>query len=148
MRRDRAWIARHIPHQGDMCLLDEVVEWDAHGMVCRTLTHRDPSNPLRSRACLPAVSGIEYAGQSMAIHGALLSGTATQPGYLASVRGVRLLVDRLDDLPGALLVCTRRVSADAATILYEFDLRSDGHMLLSGRAAVVLDAAQFATLVT
>ncbi|MBL8539262.1 MAG: 3-hydroxylacyl-ACP dehydratase [Betaproteobacteria bacterium] len=148
MRRNRAWIASHIPHQGEMCLIDEVVEWDAHSIVCRTLTHRDPSNPLRSRDRLPAVSGIEYAAQSMAIHGALLSAAATPPGYLASVRGVRLLVDRLDDLPGDVLVCARRVSGDAVTILYEFDLRSSERALMSGRAAVVLDAAQFANPVT
>jgi predicted hotdog family 3-hydroxylacyl-ACP dehydratase len=26
---DHAWIAAHIPHSGSMCLLDQVVEWDA-----------------------------------------------------------------------------------------------------------------------
>lgn len=142
MKQDRTWIASRIPHQGNMCLLDEVIDWDAHSITCRTRTHLQPANPLRSRACLPAVCGIEYAAQSTAVHGALLSGAATRPGYLASVRGVRLLVDRLDELPGDLLVCSRCVSADAATILYEFDLRSGERMLLSGRVAVVLDVMQ------
>ncbi|HAJ12631.1 MAG TPA: 3-hydroxylacyl-ACP dehydratase, partial [Comamonadaceae bacterium] len=26
---DHRWIAAHIPHQGSMCLLDEVLTWDA-----------------------------------------------------------------------------------------------------------------------
>ncbi|MGA2366137.1 MAG: 3-hydroxylacyl-ACP dehydratase, partial [Steroidobacteraceae bacterium] len=28
MRPDRAWIVAHIPHQGRMCLLDQVLSWD------------------------------------------------------------------------------------------------------------------------
>ncbi|MBS0612832.1 MAG: 3-hydroxylacyl-ACP dehydratase [Proteobacteria bacterium] len=142
MSRGRAWITRHIPHQDGMCLLDEVMAWDGETITCATRTHLDPANPLRARGLLPAVSGIEYAAQSMALHGALLAGHATAPGYLASVRDVRLHVDRLDDLPGALRVRSRRLSGDEVTILYQFDLDAQERALLSGRAAVVLDVGR------
>ena len=33
MRLDRAWIERHIPHQGRMCLLDEVLEWSTEQIL-------------------------------------------------------------------------------------------------------------------
>ena len=42
---DRDWIARHIPHQGSMCLLDGVEEWDAQHILCRATSHRAPDNP-------------------------------------------------------------------------------------------------------
>ena len=36
MRMNRAWIEAHIPHHGRMCLLDEVLAWDAHHIRCRS----------------------------------------------------------------------------------------------------------------
>lgn len=143
---DRAWIAAHIPHQGDMCLLDAVERWDAAAIACRAGSHRDPANPLRADGRLGAAHGIEYAAQAMAIHGALLAGNDGPPrqGYLTSVRNVRLHAARLDDLPGELQVEAERLSGDGNHILYQFSLRHAGRCLLEGRAAVVLDAEALA----
>jgi predicted hotdog family 3-hydroxylacyl-ACP dehydratase len=139
----RAWIAAHIPHQGNMCLLDAVGEWSENAISCRALSHTDPANPLIAEGRLGAASGIEYAAQAMAIHGALLANVDDQPrqGYLTSVRSVSLHVARLDDLPGELLVQAERLSGDSNNILYQFSLSHAGRCLLEGRAAVVLDAA-------
>ena len=71
MFMNRAWIEERIPHHGRMCLLDEVIEWDAQHIRCRSATHRDPDNPLRSHGRLGIACGIEYAAQAMALHGAL-----------------------------------------------------------------------------
>src|SRR3569833_2555449 len=82
-----------------MWLLDEVLNWDFTQTQCRTSTHRSPDNPLRSNGRLGSACAIEYAAQTMAVHGALVasaSGGTAPPGFLASVRGVRLNVDRLD----------------------------------------------------
>ena len=133
-----------------MCLLDEVMEWDPQHICCRTGTHRLPDNPLRSHGLLGIACGIEYAAQAMAVHGALCAGAAPghgpEVGLLASVREVRLHVLRLDDI-GADLICNAtRVAGDRGTALYEFALWSEApasreaRELLSGRAAVVLDA--------
>ena len=140
---DHAAIAARIPHQGQMCLLDAVVDWSETAISCRAISHRTPTNPLRAAGRLGAANGIEYAAQAMAVHGALLAQSSDQPrqGYLTSVRSVHLHVTRLDDLPGELNVRAERLSGDSNNILYQFSLSHAGRCLLEGRAAVVLDAA-------
>lgn len=139
---DRDWIAAHIPHQGDMCLLDAVLEWSEAVIVCRATSHANPANPLGAGGRLGSAAGIEYAAQAMAVHGALIAGDAAPPrqGYLTSVRSVTLDVDRLDDLPGVLEVRAERLSGDGNHVLYQFSVGHAGQRLLEGRAAVVLDA--------
>lgn len=140
-------IARRIPHQGSMCLLECVSAWDTQQICCEASSHRDSNNPLRAHGRLGAACGIEYAAQAMAVHGALLAesgaGAASQGptlGYLASVRGVTLHVDRLDDLSDALSIHAERLSGDSSTVLYSFTVHAGRRLLLSGRAAVILDA--------
>jgi predicted hotdog family 3-hydroxylacyl-ACP dehydratase len=170
MRLDRPWIERNIPHHGRMCLLDEVMEWDAQHIRCRSGTHRLPDHPLRSQGILGVACGIEYAAQAMAVHGALaggalavgasrggaparplpgpgrdgsLAGTRrSEVGFLASLRDVRLHVLRLDDIESDLICDALLVAGDHGSALYEFALRSEAEMqrLLSGRATVVFDA--------
>jgi predicted hotdog family 3-hydroxylacyl-ACP dehydratase len=139
-----------------MCLLDEVLAWDATRIRCRSNTHRAADNPLRAHGRLGAACGIEYAAQAMAVHGALIAASAplastvsshlrgsigAAVGYLASVRNVALHVSRLDDLAEELIAAAERVTGDARTVLYEFSVRSAGLLLLSGRASIVVDAA-------
>jgi predicted hotdog family 3-hydroxylacyl-ACP dehydratase len=61
----------------------------------------------------------------------------TPSGYIASVRGVSLLVSRLDDLPADLVATANRVHSDATTALYDFSLFSAERLLLKGRATIV-----------
>lgn len=144
---DRAWIAARIPHSGAMCLLDGVQAWDETRIRCAATSHRDPKNPLRSRERLAAVCGVEYAAQAMAVHGALLcamdGAAAGRPraGFLASVRNVVAHVERLDTITTPLVVEAERVSGSGNTILYDFTVRGEDRVLLTGRAAVMLDAS-------
>lgn len=142
MRVSRDWIAAHIPHQGAMCLLEGVLEWDARRIVCHAVSHRDPANPLRIAGTLPAACGIEYGAQAMAVHGALLgaAGAPLARGVLASVRSVTLHAVRLDDVAGPLRVSAERLSGEGDHILYAFDIAGDAGPLLAGRAAVLLAA--------
>jgi predicted hotdog family 3-hydroxylacyl-ACP dehydratase len=144
---NRAWIEARIPHQGRMCLLDEVIAWNAQHIRCSTATHRALDNPLRSHHRLGIACGIEYAAQAMALHGGLASaagganaGAASRVGLLASVRDVRLHVSRLDDIESDLLCEVTHLAGDNLTALYEFVLRDKDKPLLAGRASVVLDA--------
>ncbi|MBE0620119.1 MAG: 3-hydroxylacyl-ACP dehydratase [Burkholderiales bacterium] len=140
---DHAWIARHIPHQGSMCLLDCVEAWDRERIQCRASSHRAADNPLRAYGRLGAACGIEYAAQAMAVHGALLAppdSRSTRVGYLVSVRGARLQVPRLDDIAADLLVEANCITRSENNILYQFSVCAAGRLLLDGRAAVVLDA--------
>jgi predicted hotdog family 3-hydroxylacyl-ACP dehydratase len=152
---NRAWIEARIPHQGRMCLLDEVLDWDAQHIRCRTATHRALDNPLRSHDRLGVACGIEYAAQAMALHGALaggavdgaangamgaIAGRSSRVGLLAGVRDVRLMVLRLDDIESDLICEVTHLAGDSLTALYEFALRDRDRSLLSGRASVILDA--------
>lgn len=146
-------IARRIPHQGRMCLLDRVVAWDAEHIHCEASSHRALDNPLRAEGRLGMACGIEYAAQAMAVHGSLVaeanSGASLgvpRVGYLASVRGVRLYAKRLDDVAGDLTVRAERLMGDGNNIVYSFQLEANAHPLLSGRATVVLDAGMAAQL--
>jgi predicted hotdog family 3-hydroxylacyl-ACP dehydratase len=143
----RAWIERRIPHQGRMCLIDEVLDWSAERILCSSGGHRAADHPLRSHGRLGIACGIELAAQTMAVHGALLAeSSADRPraGLLASVRGVRMWALRLDDVESNLLCEAVRIMGDQATALYEFELRSAASRLISGRAAVVLDVGRIA----
>jgi predicted hotdog family 3-hydroxylacyl-ACP dehydratase len=144
---DRAWIERRIPHQGRMCLIDAVIECSADRIVCSSGGHRAADHPLRAHGRLGIACGIELAAQTMAVHGAILAeASAGRPraGLLASVRGVRLWVTRLDDVESDLLCEVLRIMGDEGTALYEFELRSAASRLISGRATVVLDAGRIA----
>jgi len=134
----REEIAQLVPHAGAMCLLHEVTAHDATSIRCRAVSHRDPSHPLRENGVLPAVAGIEYAAQAMAVHGALRAQHGPRAGMLAAVRDVRLDVDRLDDIRDDLLVRAERLHADGSHLLYGFELRAGSRVLLRGRAVVVL----------
>ena len=140
---DHAWIARHIPHQGSMCLLDCVEAWDQQRIRCRASSHRAAGNPLRAYGRLGAVCGIEYAAQAMAVHGALLAppdSSGARVGYLVSVRGTRLQVPRLDDIAADLVVEATCITRSENNILYQFGVSAAGRALLDGRAAIVLNA--------
>jgi predicted hotdog family 3-hydroxylacyl-ACP dehydratase len=132
-----------IPHSGAMCLLDGVLEWDESRIKCRSGTHRDSSNPLRSHDRLHAVCGIEYVSQAMAAHAALAHGKKGRPpkGYLASVRNFEMLVSRLDTIKDDLDIEAVKVIAEGRRALYDFRVSAQGRILMSGRAAVAFEAA-------
>lgn len=146
MLADKAAIARVIPHAGSMCLLDGVLECDALRIRCISTTHRDASNPLRSGNELPALCGIEYAAQAMAVHGAWGGQIDSKPraGYLVSLRDVSCNIMRLDSLDDDLIIEAEKLMGDAARVIYQFSLHAGPHQIISGRATVVLDADQVA----
>jgi len=139
----RTQIAGLIPHSGPMCLLDGVVEWDANHILCMSRSHRAVDNPLRTGGGLPAVCGVEYAAQAMAVHGGLAGKVGGKPraGYLASLRDVVCHRDRLDDLEGDLFVEAEQVAGDGARVIYRFRLRVGEVEVLNGQALVVLEVA-------
>ena len=76
-----------------MCLLDEVLSWDLQRISCRSASHRAADNPLRAHGRLGAACAIEYAAQTVAVHGALLQcppASGSGFGMLTSARRVEL----------------------------------------------------------
>ncbi|MGH8699557.1 MAG: 3-hydroxylacyl-ACP dehydratase [Burkholderiales bacterium] len=130
-----------------MCLLDGVVQWDANRIVCVSRSHRAGNNPLRAEGKLPAVCGIEYAAQAMAVHGGLAGKVGGRPraGYLASLRDVVCKRGRLDDLEGDLVIEAEQLAGDGAHVSYRFSLRVGEVEVLNGQALVVLDTAGMPT---
>jgi predicted hotdog family 3-hydroxylacyl-ACP dehydratase len=151
MLADRSRIARLIPHSGSMCLLDGVIECDAQRIRCISRTHLDPSNPLRTDNGLPALCGIEYAAQAMAVHGGMQGSAAgdgaarPRAGYLAGVRDVTCTVARLDALGAPLTIDAEQLMGDGNNVMYAFRISADGATVLRGRATVVLDAEKVGT---
>ncbi len=130
-----------IPHQGAMCLWDEVASWDATHIRLRTRTHRDPAHPLRRGARLHAVHLCEYGAQAMAVHGGLraaASGGVAQAGVLVALRAVALHVERVDDLAGALECEAQPLAEAAGSQQYAFRITHQGTLIAEGRAAVML----------
>lgn len=133
-----------IPHQGAMCLLDEVVAWTATAIHARSDSHRRSDNPLRSDGRLRALHLCEYGAQAMAVHGALLAraaGVRAAPGMLVSLRAVDLAVARIDDLAGTLDIHAERLAADERSCQCAFRIEHRGVLLAQGRAAVMRAAA-------
>ena len=131
-------LARLVPHQGAMCLLGEVLSWDETAITCRATSHRDPANPLRSAQGLPAIMGVEYAAQTVAVHGSLNSNSQCKKGYLAALRDVVCSVERLDSAGDDLVVRATRLAAESGRLLYDFRIHAGSRELLRGRLSVVL----------
>lgn len=140
MKIDRAWIQRHIPHQGTMCLLEAVKHWNDTEIECCAYSHSALDNPLRNAHGLPISAGIEYAAQAMAVHGALLAPIDQLPdlGYLTSVRNVEWWTPRLDDAGFEITVQATRISGNGVSLLYDFSVLGNERLLLRGRAAVMV----------
>jgi predicted hotdog family 3-hydroxylacyl-ACP dehydratase len=66
-------------------------------------------------------------------------------GYLISVRNVALHVARLDDIDGDLVVEASRLGGDGTTVLYRFSLSGGNRVLLTGRAAILINLPESTT---
>jgi predicted hotdog family 3-hydroxylacyl-ACP dehydratase len=138
---DRDLILSLIPHQGSMCLHDEVLDWDAERLRLRSAGHRSPAHPLRSCDRLHAVHLCEYGAQAMAVHGGLLaraSGQVAAPGLLVSLRQVVLHCARIDLLQDDLITHAERLLDNGSSWQYAFRVEHRAQCLASGRAAVML----------
>lgn len=134
-----AEIAALIPHQGGMCLLEHIVEWNDTRIVLETMTHLAADNPLRVNGKLRAVHLCEYGAQAMAVHGALKAApNRAPPGMLVSLRSVTFARDYIDDLAGSLRIEAICLQATGASQQYSFEITHAGTTIAAGRAAVLL----------
>jgi predicted hotdog family 3-hydroxylacyl-ACP dehydratase len=132
-------IAALIPHQGGMCLLEDVIEWDDSRIVLTTSTHRSADNPLRVDGKLRAVHLCEYGAQAMAVHGALKAApNRAPPGMLVSLRSVTFAREYIHDLAGVLRIEAVCLQATDSSQQYSFRITHDDQGVAEGRAAVLL----------
>lgn len=141
-----------LPHRGEMCLLDQILDWSPQSIRCATSTHRLAGHPLRGPLGLSSAIGIEYGAQAMALHAMLAFGdggprrvagesAAPDHGVVASVRGTVLHVPYLDWYREDLTVNATMVSGDGAGALYTFEIDAGLKCLVSGRATVMFALA-------
>lgn len=132
-------IAALIPHQGGMCLLENVIEWNDVRIVLATTTHRSPDNPLRVDGKLRAIHLCEYGAQAMAVHGALKAAPErAPPGMLVSLRSVSFAREYIHDLAGPLRIEAVCLQATESSQQYSFRISHGDETLAEGRAAVLL----------
>jgi predicted hotdog family 3-hydroxylacyl-ACP dehydratase len=142
---DRDGILALVPHQGAMCLWDEVVSWDGERIALRARNHRDPGHPLRDGAGLRGLHLCEYGAQAMAVHGGLrarAAGGRAAPGMLVALRGVAVHCARIDDLPDALEGEAELLVDGDGGWQYAFRIAHAGRLLAEGRAAVMPSAPE------
>jgi predicted hotdog family 3-hydroxylacyl-ACP dehydratase len=140
---ERASILGLIPHGGAMCLLDDVEHWDETGITCRSIRYAASDNPMRrADGSLGAACGIEIAAQSMALHGRLSAPAegAPRPGFLVSLRDVRLRAHMLPTDAGPLTISARRLLGDLRGASYAFTVAAGEEEWVSGRATVLFEA--------
>ncbi|MBK1735651.1 hypothetical protein CKO15_10220 [Halorhodospira abdelmalekii] len=141
---DRSEIARLIPHQGEMVLLERVVEWDREGLSATASSHLDRCNPLCRDGALSGVHALEYAAQAMAVHGALLLQTAMprpermQGGVLAAGRGLSFYVARLDELTGELAIRVECEFVQEKSMIYRFRVADQNDATVADGQAIVV----------
>jgi predicted hotdog family 3-hydroxylacyl-ACP dehydratase len=129
-----------IPHRGAMALLDRVLAWHEEEIHATAESHRYPDNPLRSDGRLRALHLCEYGAQAMAVHGGLVArsrGGKAEPGFLVSLRAIRLHVARVDDFVDALDVRAERLIDGDGSWQYQFTIGTAAGVLAEGRAAVM-----------
>ncbi len=127
-----------LPHAGDMCLLEQLLDWDSESILCETSTHRKPDNPLRCGSGLPAVHGAEYAAQAAAVHGVLcerLGDDATL--LLGAVNDLELMVSHLDKLTAPLRVAARLELRAGINAIYHFEVTAQRQCCIRGRITLM-----------
>ena len=140
MIMDHAALEALIPHKDAMCLLDGVEFWDGLRIICTSTRHRSAGNPLRTRAGLSSLHGIEFAAQAMAAHSGLTAAGRGPPhvGFLLSVRDCVFHCRRLDDIAATLTIEAEQTGNNEETRLYRFKVSAQDVLLVEGRAAVML----------
>jgi len=139
IKRDE--LCRRIPHSGNACLLNRVLEWDKKLIICEADSHQDKCNPLRGGGVLTSVAAIEYGAQAMAVHGSLLSAkdeSTEQLFYLVAAHEVEFRVNWLHDINHPLTIRAERLIGDANGMIYQFTLYALSHLLVQGRLAVMI----------
>ncbi len=129
-----------IPHAGGMCLLEQVLSYTDTEIICRTQSHLDVNNPLKTDGKLSKMHLIEYGAQAIAVHGGLmalsLATAAPKLGYIATVKAVKWGV--FDPLTDFLEVKATAIMADEMCKLYAFCV-TDAELrnICSGRVMVI-----------
>jgi len=80
-------VAKLLPHDGQMVLLDKVLEYDQESLVAEVVVRND--GLFGDGKTVPAWLGIEYMAQTVAAHGGMMCHLAGKPIQLGFLLGTR-----------------------------------------------------------
>ncbi|MDT8371967.1 MAG: hypothetical protein RQ783_08265 [Gammaproteobacteria bacterium] len=95
---------------------------------------------MRNEDGLPVLALIEYGAQAMAVHGGLLAksmGNKINEGYLAALRDVSFSSGDVSGIHAPLYIEATKLMASQGNMIYNFSVKADDMLLISGRATVV-----------
>jgi len=140
----RSDIARLIPHSGGMCLLDSVARFSAEELVCTSISHRDPDNPLCEGGELPVLALVEYAAQAAAVHAALVgAGIGDERiALLGAVRDIACAHGSVTTGIAQLWITATALLQTEDGAIYRFIAEGDGAALTGGRLLLSIPESQ------
>jgi 3-hydroxymyristoyl/3-hydroxydecanoyl-(acyl carrier protein) dehydratase len=149
----REHIAAMLPHGNALCLLDEVVHWDAESISCRCTNIANSNNPLMEHNQLDAVLLIEYAAQAAGVHAALVQAIPSRviplqtiplhaehetqaakevrPAYIGAVKNIELLCP--PNSGAAIDIEAQCLLNNNQGAIYEVTVQQHGVVLIRGR---------------
>lgn len=138
---DRETICELIPHDGTMCLLEEVADWGEDWIRCRTGCHHWPDHPLAREGRLAPIHALEIGAQAVAVHGGLLATRKGHTGgavkYLAAIRSMDLAATSLDQFPGDLWAWAQCLGSQGQHGIYQIRVTSGEETVLAAQITVM-----------
>jgi len=137
---DHASIAALIPHQGEMCLIDQVLDWDAEQISARSGTVHQSSNPLLQDGQLYTVVLVEYAAQAAAIHAALAGEGMgrDRAAVVGAIKSLQLHVPVVATAITELTLTARCILNDPGGAIYQLSAQAADETLMEARVVLVL----------
>lgn len=124
-----------------MVLIDRVLSFDDRTILCTTMSHCRPDNPLRARGRLPAICGAEYGAQAAAIHGPAVSGGVQRSGQVVLLRDIAWSVPDLSAVAGPLTVRAECLHKNTGSLAYAFSLTAQDVEVLRGECGIILSGS-------
>ena len=138
-------LAKFLPHGHNMCLLSSVEHWDEKSIVCFTLTHQEPDNPLRRNGVLEMLSGLEYAAQAMGVHVGLtqnISEHNASVGYLGAIRDIQVCCQTFHQFGEDLRIEAQLLLEQPMSFIYTFSIKTHEDTLLQGRTSIFIQGPE------
>lgn len=125
-----------IPHAGTMSFIDKIISCDPQQLICQAIIASD--NPLLTVDKLDNINTIEFAGQAIALHCALVNNSdkTVNNGYLAAIRDADFFVKQID-VANELLIEVVLMHNDLNKYIYSFTVESDQQLISQGTLIVV-----------
>ncbi len=146
MPLNREQICALLPHGKAMCLLDEVISWDAEKIHCRSQDFATRHNSLFEQGQFSSVLLIEYAAQAAGVHAALLQPTlqpmqtSGQAAYIGAVKNIELFKS-VSDNTSAIELTAYCLLNNSSGAIYDVVAQQEAHILMRGRLILSQSAA-------